>query len=68
MNARESDLPAPEPGSPVDPPDGERTPTDAPWYEAYGGTLDPESGVISFPPNSLPPCPFDCPTCADTTA
>jgi hypothetical protein len=60
---REESLPAPElvslPEDPIDP----QTAVQAPWWAEYGGTLDEASGVVSFPPRSLPPCPFPCERC-----
>jgi hypothetical protein len=26
------------------------------WWTAYGGVLDPVSGVVAFPRGALPPC------------
>lgn len=59
--ARVNALPEPELVSLVE---GSERPTDDGWWKEYGGTLDPASGVIAFPPNSLPPCPFPCERCA----
>lgn len=63
VSARLSALPAPElvslPDGPVDP----QTAMQAPWWTEYGGTLDESTGVIAFPPRSLPPCPFPCALC-----
>lgn len=33
------------------------------WWEAYGGTRDAVSGVITFPPVNLPRCPWLCSLC-----
>ncbi|GGW18669.1 hypothetical protein GCM10018980_58550 [Streptomyces capoamus] len=60
-DARVSALPAPELVSLVE---GSERPADGDWWAQYGGTLDPASGVIAFPPKSLPPCPFPCELCA----
>jgi hypothetical protein len=60
VSARQSALPAPELVSLVD---GSDRPADGDWWTEYGGTLDPASGVIKFPPRSLPPCPFPCERC-----
>ncbi|GGW15459.1 hypothetical protein GCM10018980_38490 [Streptomyces capoamus] len=60
-SARVNALPEPELVSLVD---GSERRADDGWWEEYGGTLDPVSGVIAFPPNSLPPCPFPCERCA----
>ncbi|GGT05420.1 hypothetical protein GCM10010206_79420 [Streptomyces cinerochromogenes] len=43
--------------------DGSGRPAGGDWWAECGGTLDPASGVIAFPPNSLPPCRFPCERC-----
>ncbi len=66
VSARVSALPAPELVSlPDDPLNGQEA-IPAPWWTEYGGTLDPVSGVIAFPPRALPPCPLypECSHCA----
>ena len=60
LHGRESALPEPELVSLVE---GSERPAEGDWWTEYGGTLDPVSGVIAFPPNSLPPCPFPCARC-----
>ncbi|MBY8839736.1 hypothetical protein [Streptomyces sp. SP2-10] len=61
QNARQAALPAPELVSLVD---GSERATDGDWWTQYGGTRHEASGVITFPPNSPPPCPFPCERCA----
>jgi hypothetical protein len=64
LSARTSALPEPELVSlPDDPLSGQEA-IPAPWWAEYGGKLDQESGVVAFPPNALPPCPFPCERCA----
>jgi hypothetical protein len=63
LSGRESALPAPELVSLPDDPLAGQQAIPAPWWAEYGGTLDPASGVIAFPPKSLPPCPFPCSLC-----
>lgn len=36
------------------------------WWTEYGGTLDRASGVIAFPPQSLPQCRFSFSLCRGT--
>lgn len=61
-SARVSALPEPELVSLVD---GPQRPSEGYWWTEYGGTHDPVSGVISFPPNALPPCSVpNCQRCA----
>lgn len=62
FDARQSALPAPD-SVITDGPVSPETTTGARWWEQYGGTLDKASGVIAFPPPSLPPCPFPCSLC-----
>jgi hypothetical protein len=63
LSARVSALPAPELVSLPDTPAEAQTVIPAPWWAEYGGTRDAASGVIAFPPRSLPPCPFPCERC-----
>lgn len=63
QNGRVSALPAPELVSLADGATGPQDAIQAPWWVAYGGTRDEASGVIKFPPRSLPPCPFPCAHC-----
>ena len=62
-NARQGALPAPELVSLTDGPMSPRRATEGAWWDEYGGQLDPVSGVVAFPPNSLPLCPFPCELC-----
>lgn len=63
FSTRLSGLPDPELVSLHDDPLGGQQAIPAPWWTEYGGTLDEASGVIAFPPGSLPPCPFPCQLC-----
>jgi hypothetical protein len=53
LNRRMRALPAPELVSLVEGSEGR---SEGDWWTQYGGALDPASGVIAFPPRSLPPC------------
>lgn len=63
LSARVSALPEPELVSLPDEPLSGQEAIPAPWWTEYGGTLDTASGVVAFPPKSLPPCPFPCALC-----
>lgn len=64
QNARESALPAPELVSLGDEPQGRENVIQAPWWVAYGGWRDEETGVLRFPRCAPPPeCPFPCQLC-----
>lgn len=65
VSARMSVLPGPELVSLSDGPAEPRTDVQSPWWEEYGGRLDPASGMVAFPSYELPPCPVpNCPDCA----
>jgi hypothetical protein len=65
VSGRVRALPEPELVSLVDAPAGPYVDTPEGWWTEYGGTLDEASGVIAFPPRSLPPCPLypECSHC-----
>jgi hypothetical protein len=62
VSTRLSVLPEPEL---VSLPEDGQEPSERDWWAQYGGRLDLASGVIAFPPRSLPPCPLpECSLCA----
>jgi hypothetical protein len=63
VSGRVSALPEPELISLVDDPAGPYVDSPEGWWTEYGGTRDEVSGVIAFPPNSLPACSFPCSLC-----
>lgn len=51
---RRTGVPSSHPG--LDPVEDAERPADGGWWEAFGGTRDPVSGVIAFPRGALPSC------------